>query len=858
MKRGIRRLVAAVAGVSSLVRAEAALAADAATDDAADNTAGQDRTSDRLDPRDIVVFGRHPDGSFDGVAPEDELDRNGIDSYGADSIGQLITQLSDDLSNGDDGIVVLINGQRASGINDISDLPVEAANKVQLLPKALAARLGQPPGQRVLNIVIRPNYSQVTPRTRASLSTRGDALQLEAELNLLKLRNGSRRSLVLLAMRNAMLRESQRDITPDPGAVPYDPLGNVVAAAGAGAEIDLALSALAGSLVTVAAVPRAIAQPSLANFVIGAGHPNATIDGGYRSLLPESRTYAANASVSERISPRTTWFFNTKVDFGQTTTLRGQTTGLLLVPAGATGSPFSRPTSLAYVLGDALRSRQDYFAINLAEILNRQVGKFNLSLQTTFNHRVQTVLSDRPVDLAPLQAGIVAGLINPFTQVGQQTIGPAQVDRSRSRTDSTQMQLSLGGPLLTLPAGPLLLSSSLFGRFDRSESRYSGSFTGSRRYRRDEYGARGNMTVPLIGGDRDSLRLTADLGGALHKQSGAPLLHDLSAMISADFGKHLTFSGAYQRDQIAPPVSALNDSPVITENFRTFDFVRGETVLVRSIAGGNPLLPIQRKRTVTAQVAWRPLATNDLQISAEFSRVRNRDVYAALPPVSAEVQLAFPDRYVRDLTGRLIQIDARPVAFLRDEVEKLRWGVKWRHTYGGDVVGGDESDSSSRTLGQGVRINFDLSHDLVLRSNRQARTGLPVVDLLRGGAIGYGGGTIRNVITANLGLSGHGMGLQLDGQWHGKSYVTTGTAASPNRLQFDDRAIVGVRFFANLGPLLPDRDWARGMRVTVQVNNLFDSRQRVTDLGGVTPQRYQPFLLDPLGRSISLGLRKAF
>jgi hypothetical protein len=44
----------------------------------------------------------------------------------------------------------------------------------------------------------------------------------------------------------------------------------------------------------------------------------------------------------------------------------------------------------------------------------------------------------------------------------------------------------------------------------------------------------------------------------------------------------------------------------------------------------------------------------------------------------------------------------------------------------------------------------------------------------------------------------------------------------------------------------------------VAVTNLLDSKQRVRDGSGLTPIRYQPYLLNPLGRAITIGLRKAF
>jgi outer membrane receptor protein involved in Fe transport len=57
-------------------------------------------------------------------------------------------------------------------------------------------------------------------------------------------------------------------------------------------------------------------------------------------------------------------------------------------------------------------------------------------------------------------------------------------------------------------------------------------------------------------------------------------------------------------------------------------------------------------------------------------------------------------------------------------------------------------------------------------------------------------------------------------------------------------------------PGLITKGWARGLRVSVGVNNLFDSRQHVRAADGTTPLRYQPAYLDPLGRTVSITIRK--
>jgi hypothetical protein len=42
------------------------------------------------------------------------------------------------------------------------------------------------------------------------------------------------------------------------------------------------------------------------------------------------------------------------------------------------------------------------------------------------------------------------------------------------------------------------------------------------------------------------------------------------------------------------------------------------------------------------------------------------------------------------------------------------------------------------------------------------------------------------------------------------------------------------------------------------VDNLLDAKQRVRDENGLTPLRYQPYLLNPTGRVMGLSVRKTF
>ena len=50
----------------------------------------------------------------------------------------------------------------------------------------------------------------------------------------------------------------------------------------------------------------------------------------------------------------------------------------------------------------------------------------------------------------------------------------------------------------------------------------------------------------------------------------------------------------------------------------------------------------------------------------------------------------------------------------------------------------------------------------------------------------------------------------------------------------------------------------RGVRLTLNVNNLFDQRISVHDTAGPTPVIYQSAYLNPTGRTVSINLRKLF
>lgn len=155
------------------------------------------------------------------------------------------------------------------------------------------------------------------------------------------------------------------------------------------------------------------------------------------------------------------------------------------------------------------------------------------------------------------------------------------------------------------------------------------------------------------------------------------------------------------------------------------------------------------------------------------------------------------------------------------------------------------------------RLQFALYHTWRFQDEILIRDGLPVLDLLDGAAIGTSGGQPRHEVELQTGYSLNGLGARVNATWKAATDVN-GTLSSGD-LHYSDQATVGVKFFADLTarPELISRFfWLRGSRISLDIDNVFDSRLEVRDALGNTPVGYQPDYLDPTGRTIKLSFRK--
>ena len=138
--------------------------------------------------------------------------------------------------------------------------------------------------------------------------------------------------------------------------------------------------------------------------------------------------------------------------------------------------------------------------------------------------------------------------------------------------------------------------------------------------------------------------------------------------------------------------------------------------------------------------------------------------------------------------------------------------------------------------------------------------GLPVLDLLDGDALS-GGGQARNSVSARLGLFYKGFGLISFANYAGSSRLEGSGVGNSTDLEFSALTRINLRAFVDLGQqasLIESVPFFDKTRIGIGVDNVFDARQRVTDDTGEVPLRYQPFLIDPIGRSVEIEFRKLF
>lgn len=839
---------------------------------------------DAEDAQEIVVNGVLPGAVGGDIPPEIQLSPADVRAYGVATIADLLTELAPQTGSGrgrsGGAPVVLLNGRRISSFAEIRDLPTEAILRVDILPEEVALKFGYRADQRVVNIVLRPRFRAFTTELEASGPTAGGYAEGEAKYDLVKITGDGRVNLDVQYEAQSGLLETERDLADARAqrtlVSPSKQLTvNGVVARNLSPKVGATVNARYDTTETrplLGQIETELTIPADSPFAIGGQEQviARTLD-TLKPLSRTTRTTTAHGGFSlngDGLPWGKEWRWSVTGNYDRTTTRQRTATGVDASPAQAlldagdpAFDPFGPidPATLIQLPSDTARSTSSVGSIDAlfnGSLLSLPAGKASTSIRLTgrtsdFESRSWRAGIARAGDVARDSGSVQANLDLPIAS-RRMAVLDAIGDLSLNGNIEIE-HLSDFGTLVTTGYGANwspVKEVRLIASFTDEEGAPSASQLGDPTLSTPnvqvfDYVRGETATITAITGGNPLLR--ADSRHVMKLGVNVRPLSETDLSFSADYVTSTTrdqissFPGATAAVEAAFPERFVRgaDGRLVSIDNRPVNFARAEREQLRW--GFNLSLPLTS--AIEKQMAAR---------RAEMQAARERG--EEVPPPGGQARPANrPD-------GSAAAPGAPGAEPSRPSGGGLFGGGQARPG-GGRGFGPGGGGRGFGPGGFGGRIQFSLYHTWFFKEQVLIREGLPILDLLDGAATGSSGGQPVHLIEANAGYSKDGLGVRLIGNWQSATDVDTGAGGSTERLSFGSVAKLNLRVFADMGQLLgmkPGNRWARGMRVTLGVNNLFDTRQRVTDESGAVPLNYQRDRIDATGRSVRISVRKLF
>ena len=758
----------------------------------------------------VVVEGSRSNPMLADVVPDVALDFAEIRSYGAASLEELLADLEPlSESSGGGPPAILLNGRRISGFREIRNYPPEALARVEILPEAVALKFGFRANQKVINFILRERFHAITGRGGVGATTDSGQSLADIDVSTLRIRDDTRLNFDFDYAFHDALSESDRDI------------------------------------ISVS--------------------PDASAD---RTLLPEQQSVDVTASYSH------------------------------FLPGDISAS---------YVGGiEAVESSREIARSDLSDTLARDTDEIGVQAQfvigkvhADWNWTVNGGYAYRDTD----------------TETATDPISGFQ-EGTESISETANLEGVLFTKLFALPAGDVVSTFKLGADSSEleSQSQQSGLFDSSRLTRTESNG-QANVDIPIldVGQESNSLgTLNLNINGRLDDVSDFGTLSSYGGGLTWQPVSSLQVLASTAYTELAPDLALLGAPTSITESARVFDFSSGETVEnVTRITGGNPDLNSEERTVQRLNLTWDPFESPDVTFNLAYTDTQTKNAILGFPGLTPQIEAAFPGRVIRDADGNLLSLDARAINTDRSTTRQIRYGLNWSHTLPRPerpeftseerrqlrdifLQRLDEEDrariqariaerEARQASGQGQargaragqgrgrggprggrggrgggRIFASIFHTYVLEDSLQITPGSAPLDLLEGDAISDQGGTSEHRVTGQVGYAKGAVGAFLRANWQSETKFDDGVNGP---LNFDDLATVNLRVQYNFGNnprLLLKYPVLDSTRLALSIDNLFDAKQRVTDAAGLVPITYQPDLLDPQGRVVTLRLRKLF
>ncbi|MEK6637089.1 MAG: ABC transporter ATP-binding protein [Pseudomonadota bacterium] len=563
--------------------------------------------------------------------------------------------------------------------------------------------------------------------------------------------------------------------------------------------------------------------------------------GQFRTLLPRSDELTLGATLNRAITETVGLTLNGRYDYAD----RASQFGVAALGAGGVVDPLDRDATTRTLHGGLT--------------LDGPIGRWQWSLTGNVDRTRLETLTDR-------RSG------------GR--------DSATSTATSGDAIYTLSGALLELPAGRV--QATLRGGFD-ARTFVSGSVRSgvvrSARFGRDEANVRASIDIPLA----DKARGVASALGALsvNFNAGYRELDDFSGLTAYGFGLNWAFAerlallASITTEEAAPSIQQLGEPLLVTPGVPVFDFRNQTSVIIDRISGGNPALRAEQRRDIKIGLSYQISQTPLLSLSSNFFRNRSSGSVASFPALTPEIERAFPERFIRDASGRLLSIDTRPINYDATRSDILRTGFNFSKPFkappraegaterpagpqpGGGPRGGPGRGSGFGGGGGPGGIQFGLYYTYRFTDEISISPGLPALDLLDGSAVGGNGGSSRHAIELESGVFKNGLGLRLTGNYISGSTVRGSLipGSSDGDLRFSDLLTLNARLFINFDSrksLIKRVPLLKGTRLSLRIDNLTNAIRDVRDTNGMVPFSFLPGFVDPRGRFVEVSLRKIF
>ena len=590
------------------------------------------------DENQIVVIADALRGAVDAPQPPIvELNEQDIASYGAASLSDLVAQLSTETGSGrgrgGGRPVFLINGLRVSSFREMQSYPPEAIKTVQVLAEEVAQRYGFSPDQRVINFILKDNFSSRGVQLQYGQPFDGGTSNQGFDGTLLNIAGKNRLNFDLKINHTTPLTEAERDIIQT-------------------------------------TVPTVRGDPD---------------PGAFRTLVSKDSDYQLTGNWTHGIG-----------DAGASLTLNGTAqrsdnlsfsglNSVLLV--GPDPDPASELRTFGTDFPLARRSRTDTFSFG--STLNAHAGDWQLTGTVDASHADSTSKIDRRADTTGLTDAARAGTLALDAPISG-VIYPG-FDTAESKSDSASTKFTAMGHPIALPAGDISVTLDAgfdWDRIDSSDTRNAGL---PAKLTRGNLNGGVNVSVPIASRRDDVLAflgdVTANFSGGLDHLSDFGTLSNWSAGLNWGITEKLNAQASYIVRDAAPGLSQLGAPTIVNFNVPVYDFTSGQTVLANVTTGGNPDLKRETQHDLKLGLAYQLPFFDRSGIQVEYFRNRSNDVTASFPVLTPEIEAAFPDRVQRDAFGNLVSIDQRPVTFYKENSSRLRIGINISGRIGGQPQG---------------------------------------------------------------------------------------------------------------------------------------------------------------------------